>query len=147
VKKRVNKVHNPNPRALTHDIQCAIRDRILSGLSLVSRHSKYLLIDGYKISKNTYSSWLRRGTIPADAPHAQPLSEVVAKARQRFFFRYQKKQILLNNTNAIWGVLKADESTSISYKITTPSEVIETTVTHEPDVRMIKLKGLDNFSN
>ncbi len=140
MKKPLKSIFNPKPRALTRDIQCAIRERILSGKPLMSRHSKYLLLDGYKISRHTYSSWKRRGYVPTDAPSAQSLDEVVAKAQQRADLRYLKDEIVLGNQKVIQQVFRMSNSTTISSKITASSFTQEREWIFEPDVRVIKLK-------
>lgn len=90
MKKSVKTVSNPNPRALTHEILTAIRNRIKSGDPLLSRRSNYLLLDSHDIPKNTYLSWLRRGIVPIDSPHGMSLQEVVEKTRELAFLNRQK---------------------------------------------------------
>lgn len=69
------------PITLTLLIARKICTRIESGLPLYSRNSKYLLVNGVEIYKNTYQSWIRSGIVPADVPKGHSLSQMVAKAK------------------------------------------------------------------
>ncbi len=74
--------------ALTQEIVDAIVDRVRQGKPITKRSTKHLILD-YKegqepVSTSTYTSWLRRGTIPVNSKDNLSLQELVDGARREY---------------------------------------------------------------
>lgn len=95
---------------LTLDKARTITGVISSGQSLTSRNSKNLLVEGYAISKNTYQTWLRSGTVPVDAPKGHSLSQMVAKARTEGKIRSAKQSLKHGSQKHLMSLLNMDLS-------------------------------------
>lgn len=74
--------------ALTQEVVDAIVDRVRHGKQITKRNSRCLILD-YKegqepVPTSTYTSWLRRGTIPLSSKDNLSLQELVDGARREY---------------------------------------------------------------
>lgn len=87
-------------KALTQNVASAMVQRVKSGLPLISRDREHLLIDykdGQKpISKWTYNSWMKRGTIPLNSKNNRPIRDILNEERQNY--KEKEKDRLLDTT-------------------------------------------------
>jgi|SRR6185312_4667061 len=83
--------------ALTLEIVDAIVERIKSGEPITRRGCSYLLLDYLpsqeKVPVSTYTSWLRRGTIPLGSKDGYTLQDLVEEAREAYREEFKKDMV------------------------------------------------------
>lgn len=98
-----NALSQRSDTALTQEIVGAILSRLRDGKPITKRGRKTLILDYAPgqdpVSVSTYTSWLRRGTIPLNSKDNHSLYELVNKARE--YGRARLHEELLRKAEAV----------------------------------------------
>lgn len=85
--------------ALTLELTRAIFERLETGLPLIKRGSKYLLLEGQKwankVPVGTYNTWRTRNTVPKDSVENKGFGELLVERRQKIADEQRKELVRL----------------------------------------------------
>ena len=129
--------------ALTLEIAGAIVERLKAGEPITRRGSKDLLLDYLpgqeKVSVSTYTSWLRRGTVPVGSTDGITLKDLVEAAREAFRKEFQR-DMLRRAERVVSETLDMPISQPVVLKRTNAEGKIESYTSERIDPRLAEVR-------
>ncbi len=143
--------------ALTLELTNAIFQRLQTGLPLIRRENKYLLLDGQKwagkVPVGTYNSWRTRNTIPIDSEDDKGFNELLAEIKDKIA-KEKREELLRLGEQGMSKILsmpviqktieKRINKNGEIVSVTTTKAVNPTTVNAQVKVAMFTLERLDS---